>query len=770
MRASQWNSLVSNYSYIVGWSNKLASSSGLSIFVTMCLKFDLEKILALPLLLLSWYILAQYRHRASGAFENDFLDSELTDIRKTREKFADTYRPIAQLKVSVPRAKNVRSRDLGLPGRAYATVCYAPDARPNAGATADGGADGGAAGGALYEIGSTATARTTANPVWDEEGRVHNRKLSSMGSEWKGRGSKGTGEGSGKGGSGWGLDAIRKGADHLITSSVGGTVTKNTRSGTFTNVTARWGADHVFLYPLLQPVDEGTGELRDWRESEGAIVIRVYLENVFNSLMDDCLGEAVIPLKTLVAATGEEGKGEEREQEQEQDVVAGFWRLGEGGENAGGGGGREGGGGGIQEEEGGGATPAAPATPAGGGGAGGGGGEVSSEERVKREEQDYGGNSEGREQVEGDSSEVHASSGPLKAEAVAMEKKCPLVFARLQLTLGAKNKDKDPTAEERESSIAIAQELNELMDAKGDGEIDLNLIGSSLDTVKGLMKTAQWVQNFIGTIADTVERCFNILNWTDPRKTGIVFAATVTLLLLFAVFPTRYLILAGGLGEFVNGFRRRKAQERKMEKERAGRGRRKKKAEKTTEKKPSKESAVSNLIMSTPTNEDLRRFYFWESKRRGEAERNVVAEKRRVGRLATIWQAKWQGRCLVREERKRGGDSDILGGSEFTWRSAFAVLQSHRVSWWRGEREFDGGEESAGQVMFLGHSGLAGLSPLDLKALSPAERVLVTAVFGRGREGGSDKMEQLKVLLKFESEGEKERFEEMVVRAMTKVD
>ena len=71
------------------------------------------------------------------------------------------------------------------------------------------------------------------------------------------------------------------------------------------NVSGRWGDDYVFLYPLLQPV-EGD-ELKPWRSSDGAIVVRVYLENVFNSLMDDCLGEAVIPLKELFSNEREGG-------------------------------------------------------------------------------------------------------------------------------------------------------------------------------------------------------------------------------------------------------------------------------------------------------------------------------------------------------------------------------------------------------------------------------------------------------------------------------
>ena len=77
---------------------------------------------------------------------------------------------------------------------------------------------------------------------------------------------------------------------------------------------------------------DASGEVKKWKSSEGALVVRVYFENVFNSLMDDCLGEAVIPLSALISNEREGG---------EQIEVSSFFEivdLSESGERGGAGG------------------------------------------------------------------------------------------------------------------------------------------------------------------------------------------------------------------------------------------------------------------------------------------------------------------------------------------------------------------------------------------------------------------------------------------------
>ena len=45
------------------------------------------------------------------------------------------------------------------------------------------------------------------------------------------------------------------------------------------------------------------------------------------------------------------------------------------------------------------------------------------------------------------------------------------------------------------------------------------------------------------------------------------------------------------------------------------------------------------------------------------------------------------------------------------------------------------GDAPLGQIFFAGHSGLAGLSPLDLRELSNEEIPFVVSIFGRSSHG-----------------------------------
>jgi hypothetical protein len=206
---------------VTRWRDPQISLPSLAILIIGCLKFDAEKIAAFPLLLFAWYMVLKFRKRVKGTFENEYLDAELKKISRIRSEYTDTYQPIAQLKISVPRGKNIRSRDLGLPGKSYCTVCFDPYRFRDESAAAS-------TDDTLYEIGSTCTSKTTQNPAWDEAGRVHNRKLSALGSEWKGLSMPMPVDGGDEAQAAkWGK-AILQGAD---ASSVGGSAVKKTRSG-----------------------------------------------------------------------------------------------------------------------------------------------------------------------------------------------------------------------------------------------------------------------------------------------------------------------------------------------------------------------------------------------------------------------------------------------------------------------------------------------------------------------------------------------------------
>ena len=66
-----------------------------------------------------------------------------------------------------------------------------------------------------------------------------------------------------------------------------------------------------------------------------------------------------------------------------------------------------------------------------------------------------------------------------------------------------------------------------------------------------------------------------------------------------------------------------------------------------------------------------------------------------------------------------------------------------------------------GQIFFAGHSGLAGLSPLDLRELSSEEIPFVVSIFGRSSHG------QLKVTLLATSLNAKDSLETTVLQTIS---
>lgn len=60
----------------------------------------------------------------------------------------------------------------------------------------------------------------------------------------------------------------------------------------------------------------------------------------------------------------------------------------------------------------------------------------------------------------------------------------------------------------------------------------------------------QWIQNQLGALLDQSESLKNLLNWTQPSKTALVFLAALLLWAATALVKGRYLLLALGLYEF----------------------------------------------------------------------------------------------------------------------------------------------------------------------------------------------------------------------------
>lgn len=163
---------------------------------------------------------------------------------------------------------------------------------------------------------------------------------------------------------------------------------------------------------------------------------------------------------------------------------------------------------------------------------------------------------------------------------------------------------------------------------------------------------------------------------------------------------------------------------------------------------------IQNFFFGIPTNEDLRRYYFWDAIQVGEREREIVANKKRATRLAKLWKAQWFGKLELKVRNE--------SGNRWNWKHIFCIIQGHRFIWWDSEKDFDEGENPSGQVYFAGHSGLAGLSPLELRELKKTEVPLVTNIFGRG---ATSRGEQTKISLLSPDSGTKDGFEKAVLNA-----
>lgn len=134
------------------------------------------------------------------------------------------------------------------------------------------------------------------------------------------------------------------------------------------------------------------------------------------------------------------------------------------------------------------------------------------------------------------------------------------------------------------------------------------------------------------------------------------------------------------------------------------------------------------------------------------------AVAKRQTRLEKLWKAKWHGPLELKEKNADRPPASPTARN-WSWEPAFGLIEGHRFIWWRSERHFDTGEAPLGQIYFAGHSGLAGLSPLDLRELTKEEIPFVVSIFGRGTQG------QQKVTLLASSSSLKDSLENAVLGA-----
>ncbi|KAG7364259.1 hypothetical protein IV203_037461 [Nitzschia inconspicua] len=317
----------------------------------------------------------------------------------------------------------------------------------------------------------------------------------------------------------------------------------------------------------------------------------------------------------------------------------------------------------------------------------------------------------------------------------------PRVFLHLKWTAPSDSLGTDTDESERELSYVIQEEL--VRSSLLSKETKFDLVGSSIgavNTALGIGGTVQVIQNTFGSVLDIVEAVINAFNFTDPFKSSIIFASLFLLWLVLVLIPTRYIILAAGLGQFSVTFAIRFGGDlgisstKKQKSSSSASHSRNATQDGILDKAKASEAQspfviwINNAIRSLPTSEDLRKAYFWESRRFGAEQAERHASEKRASRLRKLWKAKWYSpvNLLLHDED---------GDPSFYKEPCFAVIQGHRFVWWYSVQDFDNGELPDGKLFLSGHAGLGGPSPIEMRELSSDELPLCLSIFGRGGDG-----------------------------------
>ena len=205
-----------------------------------------------------------------------------------------------------------------------------------------------------------------------------------------------------------------------------------------------------------------------------------------------------------------------------------------------------------------------------------------------------------------------------------------------------------------------------------------------------------YAQNALGRYLDVMESVKNLLNWTHPHRTLTVFAGAAVALVLFCRVKTRWLVLAGGLYEFLYRLL------------------------------PSSSSTMTirflNALKAVPNDHDLRMCYANRAAAHADKLVRLERRRRRRAKLHAIWDCAWEGPVDLR-----------IPPHAFARR--LLVLNGRRLLHWHGERDADSGRPPAGQLLLQGHSGLTAPSPTDASGLAADKQASLLAVFGQAPDG-----------------------------------
>ena len=138
----------------------------------------------------------------------------------------------------------------------------------------------------------------------------------------------------------------------------------------------------------------------------------------------------------------------------------------------------------------------------------------------------------------------------------------------------------------------------------------------------------------------------------------------------------------------------------------------------------------------------------------------MQAKERRSSRLHLLWKAVWNGKLFMKVCKQD------ISPEAWEWQQIYAVLQGHRLIWWKSVADFDTSNMHEGYILFAGHSGVTGLSPLDMRQLEKDEQDRAFCIFGKGSR------EQQKITVLALSMEEKDTVIDMIINVMSdpKVD
>ena len=245
------------------------------VFVVTTLRFNLEYLGALPVGMLVLYMLYLGQLRLSGHFKDRWIMKEKNALTESESKIDQQYkihRPIGVLQIGNLQGKNLRSRDLGLPGSFYVSISfdplrYASEKKSKSVSKID------ASSSCAHQIASTISPGITSSPIWTEV--RPSEELTRL--------------------------------KHLLPDDqlLGDKVQSD-------------DAEKLVKYPIPQPItkdrslflDMSEDEQRNtnigllpWDSSLGAVILQVRFSEVLGSfsLFENVLGEVVLPISKLAA-------------------------------------------------------------------------------------------------------------------------------------------------------------------------------------------------------------------------------------------------------------------------------------------------------------------------------------------------------------------------------------------------------------------------------------------------------------------------------------